>query len=75
MNEEITLFPEQLSDEAAFALSEVLHWLALTCDEKYFAQIRRHMVTLNKRQDTHHLCWVRSDEQKTGHPSSLLGQE
>ncbi len=32
MNEEITLFPEQLSDEAAFALSEVLHWLALTCE-------------------------------------------
>ncbi|MES9902672.1 MAG: hypothetical protein ABW168_08310 [Sedimenticola sp.] len=48
MNEEITPFQEHLSDEAAFALSEVLHWLALTCDEKYFTQIRRHMVTLHE---------------------------
>ena len=49
MNDEITTFPVDLSDESAFVLSETLHWLALVCDEKYFAQIRRHMamVTLN----------------------------
>jgi len=47
MNHQTTPFPEQISDEAAFALSEVLHWLVLVCDEKYFGQIRRHMATLN----------------------------
>jgi len=46
MNDEISPFPANLSDEAAFALSETLHWLALLCDEKYFAQIRRHMANL-----------------------------
>jgi len=48
MNDEMTLFPELISDEAAFALSETLHWLALVCDEKYFGQIRRHMATLDE---------------------------
>ena len=48
MNDEMTPFAELISDEAAFALSEALHWLALVCDEKYFGQIRRHMATLNE---------------------------
>jgi predicted secreted protein len=43
----MTVFPEFLSDEAAFALSETLHWLAMACEEKYPGQIRRHMATLN----------------------------
>lgn len=60
MSDEITLFPETISDEAAFALSEVLHWLAMTCDEKYLAQIRRHMDTLHSTPtvDPEH-PWVR----------------
>ncbi len=48
MNHQTTPFPEQISDEAAFALSEALHWLVLVCDEQYFGQIRRHMDTLNE---------------------------
>ena len=28
----MTVLPELLCDEAAFALSEALHWLALACD-------------------------------------------
>ncbi len=48
MNDEMTPFAETISDETAFALSEALHWLALICDDKYFAQIRRHMATLDK---------------------------
>ena len=40
--------PQFLSDEAAFALSEALHWLALVCEEQYGAQIGRHMATLNE---------------------------
>jgi hypothetical protein len=48
MNDEMTPFAELFSDEAAFALSEALHWLALVCDEKYFGQIRRHMTTLDE---------------------------
>jgi len=47
MNDEMTPFPESISDEAAFVLSETLHWLALTCDEKYYSKIRRYMVTLD----------------------------
>ena len=48
MNAEMTPFPESISDEAAFALSEALHWLALVCDEKYLGQIMRHMATLKE---------------------------
>jgi len=48
MNDEMSPFPESISDETAFALNETLHWLALVCDEKYFAQIRRHMATLDE---------------------------
>ncbi len=48
MNDAMTPFAETISDETAFALSEALHWLALICDDKYFAQIRRHMATLDK---------------------------
>jgi len=48
MNDEMTPFAELISDEAAFALSEALHWLALVCDEKYFGQIQRHMATLDE---------------------------
>ena len=44
----LTALPELLCDEAAFALSEALHWQALVCDEKYYGQIRRHMDTLNE---------------------------
>ena len=44
----MTAFPQFLSDEAAFALSETLHWLALVCEEQYGAQIRRHMASLNE---------------------------
>jgi len=36
------LLPNYLSDETAFFLSEFLNTLALTCDEKYFAQLRRY---------------------------------
>lgn len=46
MNDETNPFPVNLSDEAAFALSETLHWLALHCDEQYYAQICRHMATM-----------------------------
>ena len=48
MNDEMTPFAELISDEAAFALSETLHWLALVCEEKYFGQIQRHMATLDE---------------------------
>ena len=44
----IAALPQFLSDEAAFALSEALHWLALVCEEQYGAQIWRHMATLNE---------------------------
>ena len=47
MNDDSLLFAEPLSDEAALALSEALHGLAMACDERYYAQIRRQLA-LNK---------------------------
>ena len=44
MNDETILFMQPLSDEAAYALSEALHDLAVACDEHYYAQIRRHLA-------------------------------
>ncbi|VAX13071.1 hypothetical protein MNBD_GAMMA24-1047 [hydrothermal vent metagenome] len=45
-----SLFPNHLSDEAAFELSESLNMPALLCDGKYFAQIRRHLNTRPEQQ-------------------------
>ncbi len=47
MNDEMTPFAETISDETAFALSEALHWLALSCEAKYLGQIRRYLATLD----------------------------
>ena len=48
MTDDKNPFPENLSDEAAFALSETLYWLAMACEEKYLHQLRRHAATLNQ---------------------------
>ena len=45
---EKTPFEREVPDEVAFALSNALHWLAIACDDKYLAQILRHMETLNE---------------------------
>jgi hypothetical protein len=60
MTDDMNPFPENLSDEAAFALSETLHWLAMTCEEKYFIQLRRHAATFNQSKciDPDH-PWIR----------------
>jgi hypothetical protein len=51
MTREITLvIPEPISDEAAFALSELLHALAVACDDAYYGQIRRYLGTLDKAE-------------------------
>lgn len=36
-----TLFPEQISDEAAAALTDVLFALALACESRYFTRLLR----------------------------------
>ena len=36
------VFPDDLSDETASALSELLHQIAEACDSRYFVQLRRH---------------------------------
>lgn len=48
MNDDISPFSEEISDEAAFALSEALYWLAMTCEERYIGQILRHRDTMEK---------------------------
>ncbi len=39
----INAYSEPLTDEVAFAVSEVLHSLAIAHDEQYYAQIHRYM--------------------------------
>ena len=43
-----TLLPETLSDEAAFSLVEALYAMAGALEGIYFAQIRRHLVGLDR---------------------------
>jgi hypothetical protein len=42
------LLPETLSDEAAFALVEALHAMVDALEGIYFAQIRRHVASLDR---------------------------
>ena len=45
-------FPPDLSDEAAYEISEFLEALSLAFEERYFAQIRRHRRAIcPKRSD------------------------
>ena len=37
-----TAFPDDLSDEAASALSDCLHQLAAACERRYLVQLRRY---------------------------------
>lgn len=60
MNDETTLFAQQLSDEAAFALSEALSWLSLACDEHYYAQIRRHLALNESSQMNPEKLWEKN---------------
>ncbi len=60
MNDETILFELQLSDEAAYALSEALHALALVCDEHYYAQIRRHLRLNETAQMATEYLWEKN---------------
>jgi len=42
-NNNENILPNSITDEGAYVLSGLLHDLALACDEKYYAQIRRHI--------------------------------
>lgn len=42
------LLPETLSDEAAFALVEALHAMVGALEGIYYAQIRRHVASLDR---------------------------
>ena len=48
------LFPENLSDEMAQALSTFLHDLASACESRYFVQLRRHHESQRKLFDDEH---------------------
>ena len=43
-------FSPDLSDEAAYEISEFLQALSLTFEEHYFGQIRRHHRTVNPKR-------------------------
>ncbi len=43
-------FPPDLSDEAAYEISEFLEALSLAFEEHYFGQIRRHRRAINPKR-------------------------
>ena len=43
-------FPPDLSDEAAYEISEFLQALSLTFEEHYFGQITRHLRAINPKR-------------------------
>jgi hypothetical protein len=47
------LLPETLSDEAAFALVEALYAMVSALEGIYFAQIRRHVASLDRSAQPH----------------------
>jgi hypothetical protein len=61
MNDDTEPFEQQLSDEAAYALSDALHWLVGACEEKYLGQILRHMKTMDEtRPANSEQPWLRN---------------
>jgi hypothetical protein len=44
------LFSPNLSDEAAYGISEFLEALSLAFEERYFVQIRRHLRAINPKR-------------------------
>ena len=49
MNLPYLLVPNELSDEAAAHIAELLHDLAIAFDNQYFAQIQRHYQELERQ--------------------------
>ena len=49
MNLPCLLVPNELSDEAAAHIAELLHDLAIAFDNQYFAQIQRHYQQLERQ--------------------------
>jgi len=45
------LFTEPLSDEAAYAMADALNWLSTAYENTYYAQIRRHLETMNENRE------------------------
>ncbi len=66
MDEQPTLelsFPPNLSDEAAYEISEFLEALSLAFEERYFGQIRRHLQAIHpRRNDLIDPPWEGDDE-------------
>ena len=52
MNLPYLLVPNELSDEAAAHIAELLHDLAIAFDNQYFAQIQRHYQISNDSSTT-----------------------
>ena len=56
MNLPCLFVPNELSDEAAACVSELLNDLAVAFDGQYFAQICRYYAELSKRCDIERSC-------------------
>ena len=42
MKQLLSIFPEKITDETAFALCNFFHELALACESHYYTQLRRY---------------------------------
>ncbi len=59
-------FPPNLSDEAAYEISEFLEALSLAFEERYFGQIRRHRQAIYpKRSDLIDPPWKDDDDERS----------
>ncbi len=56
MNPLELLLPDNLSDETATALCDVLHDLAFVCDSRYMAQVLRYRERQRSGPDPEHPC-------------------
>ena len=55
-------FPDPLTDEAAFAIQLFLESFKLAFDEQYYAQIRRHIETVQQDYQMERRLDVKTDD-------------
>jgi hypothetical protein len=59
-------FPPDLSDEAAYEISEFLQALSLAFEQRYFSQIRRHLQAIRpQRNDFIDPPWSDDDDERS----------
>jgi len=52
----ISIFTEPISDETAYALSDILSWVSMTFDNTHFGQIHRYHEEMNELNGNQGYC-------------------